>query len=99
MSYEVLLHCWAVKPIEYLNSVLRKVAQYYILGDIMRDKGLLDRFQMRVGGMLGREVLTLDTTGGGKDVAVDGGVVKGADATVVHTNLAEEHIIELGGHG
>ena len=48
--------------------------------------------------MLGREVLTLDTTGGGKDVEVDGGVVEGADATVVHANLAEEHIIELGRH-
>lgn len=49
--------------------------------------------------MLGREVLTLNTAGGGKDASVYGGVVEGADATVVHTNLAEEHIIELGGHG
>ena len=62
-------------------------------------KSLLDRFQMWVGGMFGREVLMLGTTGSGKDVAVDGGVMEGADATVVHTNLAEEHVIELGGHG
>lgn len=54
---------------------------------------------MRVGGTLGREVLVLGTAGGGKDVSVDGGVVEGADATIVHANLAEEHIIELGGHG
>lgn len=62
-------------------------------------KGLLNRFQMRVRGILGREVLVLGTAGGGKDVSVDGGVVEGADATIVHTNLAEEHVIELGGHG
>lgn len=60
-------------------------------------KSLLDRFQMRVGGMLGREVLTLSTAGGGKDAAVDGGVVEGADATIVHTNLTEEHVIERTG--
>lgn len=62
-------------------------------------KDLLNAFQMRVGGMLGGEVLVLGTTGSGKDVAVDGGVMEGADATVVHTDLAEEHVIELGGHG
>ena len=62
-------------------------------------KGLLNGFQMRVGGVLGREVLTLDTTGGGKDVAVDGVVVEGADATVVHTNLTEKHVIKLAIHG
>ena len=61
-------------------------------------KDLLNAFQMRVGGMLGGEVLVLGTTGSGKDVAVDGGVVEGTDATIVHTNLAEEHIIELGRH-
>ena len=74
-------------------------AQYSVLSEVMLVKGLLDRFQMRVGGMLGREVLTLSTTGGGKDVAVDGVVVEGADATVVHTNLAEKHVIELGRYG
>ena len=57
----------------------------------------LDRYQMRVGSILGREVLVLGTAGGGKDVEVDGGVVEGADATIVHTNLTEEHVIELGG--
>lgn len=62
-------------------------------------KGFLNAFQMRVGGILCREVLTLGTTGGGKDVSVDGGAVEGADATVVHTNLAEKHVIELGSHG
>lgn len=56
-------------------------------------------YQMRVDGMLGREVLTFGTAGGGKDVSVDGGVVEGADATVIHANLTEEHVIELGGHG
>lgn len=49
--------------------------------------------------MLGREVLTLGTAGGGKDVAVDGGAVEGADATVVHTNLTEKHVIKLAIHG
>lgn len=62
-------------------------------------KGLLNAFQMRVGSILGREVLVLGTAGGGKDVSVDGGVVEGADATIVHTNLTEEHVIELGGYG
>ena len=57
-------------------------------------KGLLNRFQMRVRGILGREVLVLGTAGGGKDVSVDGGVVEGADAAIVHTNLAEVQIIE-----
>ena len=74
-------------------------AQYSVLSEVTLVKSLLDWFQMRVGGMLGREVLVLGTTGGSKDVAVDGGVVEGADATVVHTNLAEEHVIELGRHG
>lgn len=62
-------------------------------------KGLLNAFQMWVGGIFGRKVLTLGTAGGGKDVVVDGQVVKGADATIVHTNLAEEHVIKLGRHG
>lgn len=53
-------------------------------------KGLLNRFQMWVGGMFGREVLTLGTTGGGKDVVVDVGVVEGADATVVQTDLMQK---------
>jgi hypothetical protein len=53
-------------------------------------KGLLNAFQMRVGSMLGREVLTLGTTGGGKDVVVDVGVVEGADATVVQTDLMQK---------
>jgi hypothetical protein len=57
-------------------------------------KGLLYGFQMRVEGMLGREVLTLGTAGGGKDVAVDKGVVEGANATIVHTDLTEEQAIE-----
>lgn len=54
---------------------------------------------MWVGGMFGREVLVLGTTGSGKDVAVDGGVVEGADTPIVHTNLTEEHVIKLGRHG
>lgn len=62
-------------------------------------KDLLNAFQMRVGGMLGREIMTLGTAGGGKDVEVDCGVVEGADATIVHTNLTEEHVIKLGHHG
>ena len=73
-------------------------AQHAVLPEVMLVKGLLNGFQIRVGGMLDREVLTLSTAGGGKDVAVDGGVVKGADATIIHTNLTEEHIIELGRH-
>lgn len=83
----------------YTYSLLAYAAQYSVLPEVMLVKCQLDRYQMRVGGMLGRKVLTLSTAGGGKDVAVDGGVVEGADATVVHTNLAEEHIIELGRHG
>ena len=62
-------------------------------------KSPLNWFQIWVGGMLGREVLTLSTAGGDKDVSIDGGVVEGADSIIVHTNLTEEHIIELGGHG
>lgn len=50
----------------------------------------LDRYQMRVGSILGREVLVLGTAGGGKDVSVDGGVVEGADATVVQTDLMQK---------
>ena len=53
-------------------------------------KGLLNGSQIRDGSMLGREVLTLNTAGGGKDASVYGGVVEGADATVVHTNLRQE---------
>ena len=74
-------------------------AQYSVLPKVMLVKSLLDRFQMRVGGMLMRKVLMLGAAGGGKDPAVDGGVMEGADATVVHTDLAEEHVIELSGHG
>lgn len=73
MSYEVLSRYLAVKPIEYLNSVLRKVAQYYILGDIMRDKGMLHWFQSIVSGMLMRKVLLFGAAGGGKKVSIDGG--------------------------
>lgn len=58
--------------------------------EVMLIKCQLDRYQMRVRGMLGREVLTLGTTGGGKGVEVDGGVVEGDDATVVHTTLRQE---------
>ena len=40
------------------------------------------------------ELLVLGTTGDGKNVVVDGGVVESADAAIVHTNLAEVQIIE-----
>ncbi len=53
-------------------------------------KGLLNAFQMRVGSMLGREVLVLGTAGSRKDVVVDVGVVEGADATVVQTDLMQK---------
>lgn len=47
--------------------------------------------------MFMREVLMFGTACGGKDVEVDGEVVEGADATIVHTNLTEEHVIERTG--
>lgn len=65
----------------------------------MRGKGFLHWLESIVGGMLMREILLFGTAGGGKDVVVDVGVVEGADATIVHTNLTEEHVIELGGMG
>lgn len=42
-----------------------------------------------------RKVLALSTAGSGKDVVVDRGVVKRTDATIVHSDLMEEHIWRL----
>ena len=50
-------------------------------------ESLFERFELCIRRMFVREVLMFGTACGGKDVEVDGEVVEGADATIVHTNL------------
>jgi hypothetical protein len=53
-------------------------------------ENLLNRFELCVRRMLVREVLMFGTARGSKDMAVDVGVVEGADATVVQTDLMQK---------
>ena len=63
----------------------------------MLAKCLLNRFELCISRMFMREVLMFSTERGSKDMAVDGTVVECADATVVHADLTEKHIIERTG--
>lgn len=72
-------------------------AQHPILPKVMLVKSLFDRFELCIRRMFVREVLTLGTACGGKDMAVDGAVVECADSSVVHADLTEKHVIERTG--